>query len=93
MTNLTDVSYKDLDVGQKLFMVEECGIDNSLIVVSWHLTQFLVNALGISYIEVDRRSSTRVYHHRDFYRIFLTKEDAIQYCEENCRAYSFLIDE
>lgn len=31
-----------------------------------------------------------LYDRKDFYRIFLTQDDAIKYCEENNRAYSFL---
>ena len=92
--NLANTSYKDLDIGQRLFVLEECGIDKSLFIETWYLAEFSVNAFGVSCIEVEDgikgRHSRYIYDRKDFYKIFLTQDDAIKYCEENNRAYSFL---
>lgn len=94
MTDLANTSYRELDIGQKLFILEECGIDQSLCIEPWYLAEFSVNACGVSYIEVEdgirNKHSRESYERKDFDRIFLTLDDAIKYCEENGRAYSFL---
>lgn len=94
MTDLANISYRELDIGQRLFVLEECGIDQSLFIEPWYLVEFSVNAYGVSYIEVEDgikgKHSRESYDRKDFYRIFLTLDDAIKYCEENGRAYSFL---
>lgn len=91
---LADISYKDLNIGQRLFILEECGIDQSLVITTYYLAEFSVDAFGVGCIKVDDgikgRHSKFSYDWRDFDKIFLTQDDAIKYCEENNRAYSFL---
>lgn len=91
MTSLLDVSHKDLDIGQKLYIVEECGIDCSYFIEHWCLTRFVVHEdVGLSEIEVKNQHHRYIYDRKDFYKIFLTQDDAIEYCEEMGVAYSFL---
>ena len=93
MSDLANTSYKELNIGQILFVLEECGIDQSLFIEPWYLAEFSVNAYGVSYIEVEDditgKHSRLSYDRKDFYRIFLTLDDEIKYSEKNVRAYSF----
>lgn len=92
--NLANTSYKDLDIGQQLYIVEECGIDCSYFITCLYLTEIHVNAFGVDWIRAE--INTKYEHHdsvydcKDFYRIFITQEDAIKYCEESGWAYGFL---
>lgn len=91
MRSLLDVSYKDLDMGQKLYIVEECGIDCSYFVESWQLIGFTVyENMGLGEIMAKNKHHSYIYDRKDFYRIFLTQDDAIEYCEKMGVAYSFL---
>ena len=89
--NLAKTSYKDLNIGQQLYIVEECGIECSYVRESWRLIKFVVcENVGISEVEVKCAHSNYIYHRKDFYKIFLTQNEAIKYCEEMDVAYSFL---
>ena len=91
MRSLLDISYKDLDIGQKLYIVEECGIDCSYFVEPWQLIGFKVyEDTGLSEIEVKNQHHRWIYDRKDFYKFFLTQDDAIKYCDEMGVAYSFL---
>ena len=91
MRNLLNVSYKDLDIGQKLYIVEECGIDCSYFIEPWRLIKFVVyEDVWLSEIEVKNPHHRWIYDRKDFYKIFLTQDDAIKYCNEIGVAYSFL---
>lgn len=91
MRSLLDISYKDLDIGQKLYIVKECGIDCSYFIEPWHLIKFVVyEDVGISEIEVTNQHHRWIYDRKAFYKMFLTQDDAIEYCEKMGVAYSFL---
>ena len=93
MSNLLDVSYKDLDIGQKLYIIEECGIDCSYFIEPCRLIKFVVyEDVGLSEIEVKNQHHRWIYDRKDFYKIFLTQDDAIKYCNEMGVACSFLCD-
>lgn len=90
--NLVNVSYKDLDIGQKIYILQECGIDCSYFIETHYLSGIYINKNGIRYIEVTRGNNEYVCDCEHFYKIFTTQQDAVKYCEENGLAYQFLIE-
>jgi hypothetical protein len=90
MRSLADVSYKNLEIGQVLYTAEDCGIDQSLIINAQILDRFEVDKDGLVWIHLHHRHNYEAWQRGEFHRVFLTKEEAIGYCEENNRAYSFL---
>lgn len=93
MANLLSTSHKDLDIGQKLYIIEECGIDCSYFIEPWSLTEFVVSTEGIGCIKVKRGNNICFYDRQCFSKIFTVKNDAIQYCEDAGIAYGFLIND
>lgn len=92
MKNLSKISHKDLNIGQMLFLVEECGIDCSYFIEPYSLICFTVGRMGISEITIKNKCSQHIISRDWFGRIFTSKDDAIKYCEEMGVAYSFLCD-
>lgn len=93
MRSLADVSYRNLEIGQALYTAEDCGIDLSLIINKQILDRFEVDKDGLVWIHLHHRQNYEAWQRGEFHRVFLTKEEAICYCEENNRAYSFLCDD
>ena len=54
---------------------------------------FEVDKDGLVWIHLHHRQNYEAWQRGEFHRVFLTKEEAIGYCEENNRAYSFLCDD
>lgn len=92
MRSLADVSYRNLEIGQALYTVVDCGIDLSLIINKQILDRFEVDKDGLVWIHLHRGHNYETWQRGKFHRVFLTKEEAIGYCEENNRAYSSLCD-
>lgn len=93
MRSLADISYRNLEIGQVLYTAVDCGIDLSLIINKQILDRFEVDKDGLVWIHLHHRKNYESWQRDEFHRVFLTKEEAIDYCEENNRAYSFLCDD